>query len=294
MSTKKLSRTVIEGGRTGSNKYDRRLSHSDQRAAERAFMADLRKDPEHFDEEMIERITPVYKGFTDKLRPMYRWIDAQVGRKWDDVRAEVFAKFDTRTTAGRHITFDHLLASIVETERDDRGFIAADIKTYSERYAEYYVDHDGLLQRNSVRNNNWKWNTAPQEELDAITSWLSGRIIGEKGGTYYWFHSLDGLWKCEWTRAIETTPYGIRQGLNSLKYFSQENGSYEETITLPETYFMGVRQEAVKRTGLHWKYIENPSGFKQRGALSKEEVKRFKSFPEGAQEEILAFAKGRF
>src|SRR5580698_1849205 len=112
MSTKNIAHTVIEGGRHKSNKWDRRHSHADVRAKLKNYLADVMKDIEVAYEEDVEPIEPVYQGFTDKLRPMYRWLRKQAGRPWDEVRSEVFEKFDTRTTAGRHITFDHLLKSV--------------------------------------------------------------------------------------------------------------------------------------------------------------------------------------
>ena len=117
MSKKNLARTAIEGGRYGRNKWERRYSHRTDRAAERNYMSKVEHDVEYFDDYDIKPSAPVYKEFKDKLSPMYRWLHAQVGRKWDEVRSEVAEKFDTRTTAGRHITYDHLLSSVEEKPR---------------------------------------------------------------------------------------------------------------------------------------------------------------------------------
>lgn len=295
MSTKKLSRTVIEGGRVGSNKYDRRHSHAEQRAAERNFMSKVIKDPENYEEIAEEQLTPVYKEFRDKLGPMYSWLDAQVGRYWADVRSEIAAKFDTRTTAGRHITFDHLLASVVDTLSgwDDRGRIAENM-SYSRgsRFHLYYVDASGILCINASPEKNWKWYRLSEEEFAAMAQWLNGRMIAEKGGVFYWVTNNDGLWSCKWSQKIENTPYGIREGKLGFNYFSKENGPYEEKILQPYI-FSSPYYETVKRTGLHWKYIENPKGFKQRGELTADEAKHFKSFHPGAQAEILAYGNTR-
>src|SRR5580692_493657 len=115
MSSKRLSKTVIEGGRHGYNKWERRHSHAEVRAGERDYLKQVITDPELADDIDIEAVRPVMKEFTDKLAPMYRWLDTQIGRPWSEVRSEIFTTFDTRTTAGRHITFDHLLSSVVET-----------------------------------------------------------------------------------------------------------------------------------------------------------------------------------
>src|SRR5438445_11892260 len=108
MSTKNLARTVIEGGRHRQNVWQRRWSNAQERTAERELSGLLRDrlDP---DAVVYRKRTPVYQEFDDKLGPAYRWLEAQSGRPWNEVRSELFARFDTRTTAGRHIVFDHRL-----------------------------------------------------------------------------------------------------------------------------------------------------------------------------------------
>lgn len=292
MSTKRLSKTVIEGGRVGRNKFDRRNSHAEQRAAERNFMSRVIKDPEHYEEIAEETLAPVYKEFSDKLGPMYNWLDAQVGRQWSEVRSEIAQKFDTRTTAGRHITFDHLLASVVDTlsGRDTRGYIAADKTHYSSRSYYYFVNGKGELAKNGTHES--KFYEVSAQELAAAGEWLAGRMIGERGGVLYWFTNTDGLWKAEWSKELEKTPYGTREGLLGLKYFSEENETYE--VKIDYIHSIGQFADTILRTGLHWKYIENPAGFKQRGALTKEETKHFKSLREGIRGEILSHGKERF
>ncbi len=44
MATKKLSRTVIEGGRHGYNKYERRNSNAEVRAEERDYIKAVMTD----------------------------------------------------------------------------------------------------------------------------------------------------------------------------------------------------------------------------------------------------------
>src|SRR5262245_32814527 len=104
MSTKYLARTVIEGGRARYNRYERRHSNSSERRKETVVSTQLLRS-----EEPGMAVYPVrkvvYKGFRDKLSPAERWLESQVGRPWSKVRSELFARFDTRTTAGRHIVF---------------------------------------------------------------------------------------------------------------------------------------------------------------------------------------------
>lgn len=293
MSTKKLERTVIEGGR--GNKWERRRSNRPERAAQRAFLSEVRKDPLNADSDSIEERDHVYKDFRDKLSPMKRWLDGQVGRPWADVRSEVFTKFDTRSVAGRHITFGHLLSSVTDTlsGRDERGFIAEDKTSYNTRYHSYYVDASGILQRNAPREPRWWAGSVSEASLKEVATWLQGRMIAEKGGVLHWVSNSEGVWKAEWNKTEEITKWGPREGPLSLKYLSYENGPYEVKHFMPTFYSSTGHYETTKRTGLHWERIENPAGFKLRGPLNPEEVKQLRSFPEGMQQEILAFGKTR-
>lgn len=293
MSTKRLERTVIEGGR--GNKWERRHSNRPERAAQRAFLSEVRKDPLNADSDIIEERTHVYKDFRDKLNPMWRWLEAQVGRPWSEVRSEVFQKFDTRTIAGRHITFDHLLSNVTDTlsGRDERGFIAENQTKYSNRYHEYYVDANGILQRNAAREPRWWAGSVPEALLKEVAVWLQGRMIAEKGGVLHWVSNSEGVWKAEWNKTEEITKWGPREGPLTLKYLSYENSPYEKKFYMPYYTSNSGYYHTVQRTGLHWERIENPAGFKLRGALNPEDVKQFRSFPEGMQQEILAFGKTR-
>jgi tRNA-splicing ligase RtcB len=110
MSTKNLARTVIEGGRYRGNAERRRSSNGQERTAAHQTSTLLR-DRLDADAVVYAPRTPVRRSFDDKLGAANRWLGAQVGRPWNKVRSELCARFDARTTAGRHILFDHLLQS---------------------------------------------------------------------------------------------------------------------------------------------------------------------------------------
>lgn len=109
MARKDLSRTVIEGGRYYRNCWERRASHGIARAHEREWLDAVRFDHDLAEERAIAGRPHVYKMFRDKLAPAERWLESNVGRPWSTVRSELLQTFDTRTTAGRHIVFDHML-----------------------------------------------------------------------------------------------------------------------------------------------------------------------------------------
>lgn len=186
MATKNLARTVIEGGRRGYNKWERRYSHKETRADEKAYISEVKEDTENWYDYDIEPTRPVWKEFSDKLGPMYRWLHAQVGRLWNDVRSEVAEKFDTRTTAGRHITYDHLLSSVEEVPNLNYRRYSYRPEDWTTSYYrnDFYVDDDGYLRSKTHISRKIKKETF---DGNSIANWLSGRVVGFVGNKLFWF-----------------------------------------------------------------------------------------------------------
>jgi hypothetical protein len=174
MSTKNLARTVIEGGRAPYNQFERRHSSAVERAHAHGLERKLRLT-QNYDEALFDPRKRVRRSFSDKLGPARRWLRSQVGRPWNDVRSELFARFDTRTTAGRHIVFDHLLRE-VRTD-DSRHF----------RYAEFFVSSRGTLRYERKR---WPAHWRPRQRLaeaeTQVRAWLGARRVIERGERLYW------------------------------------------------------------------------------------------------------------
>jgi hypothetical protein len=119
---------------------------------------------------------PLGRQFHDKLAPAERWLLRQVGRSWNAVRSELFARFDARTTAGRHVLFDHLLADV------NLGDPALS------RRADFYVDAHGILRRAPKRSYGISRAFTPlPEPRRVLDTWLAGRGIGERAPELYWF-----------------------------------------------------------------------------------------------------------
>jgi hypothetical protein len=135
MSTKNLARTVIEGGRGRWSRTDRRDRHGGDRTRIREMLAHLR-DGDDWDGLAVPEHKDNVTFFHDKLAPAERWLASNVGRPWGKVRAEMFARFDTRTTAGRHLVFDHMLLSVSEHGGPTCGF----------RRRGFVVDRHGILR----------------------------------------------------------------------------------------------------------------------------------------------------
>lgn len=302
VSTKRLSRTVIEGGRR--NVWERRISTQEERAEVRAYVTRCEYDPDYFDEEVVPERTVVYKEFSDKLNPMERWLSKQVGRVWNDVRSEVFEKFDTRTTAGRHITFDHLLREVVDTESgfDKYGHMMnpnIDVvdqrkkKGYSRGgFTEYYVDENGILcvseDRNHRRRHTFRRRRrepyATVEQCAEAAKWLNYRIIGTKDGKLCWFAPTEGVWKAEWIKS----DYGYG---TELKYYLWDYGEYKARRNIKTDW--GNYETVQNRSGKHWEEIDVPFSYRQSAALNSAELKYFNELNPRLKRNILSYGKGR-
>lgn len=296
MTTKNLSRTVIEGGRVGSNKWERHYSHAETRAHEKAYISEVKCDVENSYEYDIEPTEPIHKEFKDKLGPMYRWLHSQVGRLWADVRSEVSQKFDTRTTAGRHIVHDHLLSSVQEDiDRPERRYYSGpDDKTTSFYKNDFYVDDGGLL-RVKTKVPRRIYERAPKFDTNSIANWLSGRVVGFVGDKLFFFTPVGKGRKhaghrYKWATTWGYPKYNYYSSYNAspfqYHYFGQEavlkvdkdgQNVYDDTGRVVVDYYKDV-----------WK-AATPI-FRQDRKLNDKELVFWNSIPEYFQKIVLKYS----
>jgi hypothetical protein len=182
MSKKNLARTAIEGGRSGSNRYDRRYSNRLVRVEARAFVSRVSKDADAADNDYVPSRKEVfphnYRVFNDKLSPVRRWMDKQVGKNWDKVHSELRARFDARTIAGQHILFDHLLNDV-----DPHPYVVS-YGFFGLR--RYFVDETGIL-RARPRPRYHDYNAFKRTVSDeALNAWRGDRYVSEVGSELFW------------------------------------------------------------------------------------------------------------
>ena len=302
MSKKRLDRTVIEGGRGQGNKNDRYQSNSEVRQSERDFLKAVTIDPSIADDQDIDTRTRVGKEFRDKLSPMYKWLATKVDLPWSDVRKEVFEKFDTKTIAGSHITFDHLLSSVVETISgfDKRGeMINPNIllsekkdKTFSFYRHRFYVDENDILRKAEGESyKTWAKNYyATKEDYLTAEQWLNSRasckMVMEKGGKLFWLYPSQDVWRCSWFEPPSFKEFPPKDPIK-LQYFVQQTGNHKKKIVSEfGTYEIGT-------SGDYWMVIDQPYGYKQRGEMHEKDAKMFRSFKETIRKDILVYSKGR-
>lgn len=102
MATKFLARTVVEGGRSGYSKWERRHNN-------RVYRRCWRLDDDG--EVIVRRPAHSYRGFADRLVPLYRWLDSRCGLPWAKVYAEFCRENDWRTMKGWHL-HEHLSSNV--------------------------------------------------------------------------------------------------------------------------------------------------------------------------------------
>jgi hypothetical protein len=175
MATKRMSRTAIEGGRSRYNKYARRQSYADERARVRDEIRKVTVDADLADDWGLEKRQKVYKDFADKLGPPKRWLRKQAGRPWDEVYRDLKQNFDPRTTAGRHLVYDHMLRW-VHRDGENRNWW----------HTECTVDNDGILRESPLtkrqHNDGWRAYRAQQRAIQ----WMAGRKILDYGTAQFW------------------------------------------------------------------------------------------------------------
>lgn len=114
MSTKNLARTVLERGRPGFTKFNRRYRHSQTRKKIKQYLKECKKDPEYYlNHKEVDIVRDIWGvELSDNLMPIYRFLDSRVGKSWSETNKLIKERFDTRNLAGYHLVVTHILGEI--------------------------------------------------------------------------------------------------------------------------------------------------------------------------------------
>ena len=236
MATKSLARSVIEGGRSFYNSFERRDSHRAVRAFARDRLLEARLEPEGVDDTFFAPPQRVRRVFHDELGPAYRFLDSRVGRPWDETRSLLVQRFDARTTAGRHVLFDHLFREIAHEES------APDA-----RWSRYWVDVHGRLQRKERRRH--RPHFVPRPPLE----WLGRRKLGRIGSLLAWFVPTRDADRVAviWTgRALEyVLPTGTLVGFRQARALdARERAFFEALAPAVQTVLLATSPVRARQT----------------------------------------------
>jgi hypothetical protein len=196
MSTKNLARTAIEVGRRGYNKWERNYSHRQERARARQWLSRVRQDPEVAEALVIKPRPHVMRDQDDKLSPVRKFLRSRVGRRWDDVHSEIVSRFDTRTIAGFHILYGHILEHMVEHwwEEGICRYGGSPKKFYP---GDLVVNEEGILTEipkpNPARERARK--DKVEKERKDLLEWLDNRLVKKVGDDYFWMNPAKWNWE---------------------------------------------------------------------------------------------------
>ncbi len=203
MSKKDLARSAIERGRRPYNKYERRQSNTVERVKRKSQNKKFSDDPESAESAVRPVRTKVRKEFDDNLSAPLRFMEKQAGRRWDDVRSELFERFDTRTTAGRHILRDHLL-SIERVYHYRFSDTVSRKQLYLSPGKTLTIGEDGILRviLNPRKRTKPERRTLSDQEL---VKWVGNRRIGLVGNVLLWFNNIS-VAECRTRRQYRANP----------------------------------------------------------------------------------------
>jgi hypothetical protein len=175
MSSKRISKTVIEPARTNSYKYSTKTSTRNERRATNDALHDMLFDEELIEGEVLPKRRPERIAQNDKLNPLKRWIRSHVGQKWDDIYSKMRKTFDFRTIPGLHVV-GHLLDYV---DRPSSPIL---------RYwtPEFFVDEGGVL-RHQPKPKKLKFVQGPKQS--EVIKWFGNRLVKQEGADLWWFGS---------------------------------------------------------------------------------------------------------
>lgn len=113
------------------------------------------------------------KELGDRLSPLDGFLEANIGRQWDDVYSEICEHADPRTTRGYHLR-QHVWNAVVPNNYD---------VGHRRRYGPFFVHTDGTLQHEKpyVRARYRNPNETPYVRVDE-----DHRYMKEKGFWYFY------------------------------------------------------------------------------------------------------------
>jgi hypothetical protein len=91
------------------------------------------------------------KSFGDRLMPLYRFLEKNVGKPWDDVYSELCQRADKRSIRGFHLR-QHV-----------EQYVATNLGDPYQQYSQFRVDDNGILQRGYTYS---KWQRKSESDPD--------------------------------------------------------------------------------------------------------------------------------
>lgn len=200
MATKRLSRSLTEGGRTSGDKFDRkediRRNRREGKAMCHSALTDI--DIGLLDDEIPDVCMPTETRIHNhggrpgywgpcrdhKSAPLTRFLESYVGQAWNKVYSELTKRFDERTISSALVWVDG--AGDQEGQPIDPNAVS-----YWRR-GGLYVDDRGTLKRYKSRpKDNREYTT--EAERNRMPDFLGKRKIMRNGGIFCWVEPCNPL-----------------------------------------------------------------------------------------------------
>ena len=236
MSTKKLLRTINESGKSGRHKSMKKYIHKSFRAEERAYLDDLRKEPDLADDIVVPFREQSHQCHRMNLSPAFRWLRSQTGRLWNEVHSEMCQLFSKDSNA-----YKTLIIRVEEVPDYTYGQYrcGTEDRTKSLCKNHFYVDDNGiLLEKERIKRPSYSyylhWNKYPH-----LIKWLDGRVISKVGDNYYWNIIVPGyhvISDTKWRAAISGNNL-IYQFLGEESIYNKETHLYDKVPRWKEPFY---------------------------------------------------------
>jgi len=152
------------------------------------------------------------KSFGDHLKPLYRWIHKQVGRKWNDVYAEIVRC--TPKGMHRNHVIEHVFAWVTLYRLLNKD---GEINSYKYK-PRYYVDHDGILKEREILHTRRYYTIRDKESIKHIKL-DDGQFAMKQNGIWFILNmaTTSNLF-LEYPFEVEDQCYGITS-IRSLHFY---------------------------------------------------------------------------
>ena len=183
-----MFKVIVERPRRGVGHYRRGVGHyrtlpNEYRAAKRFKLdADLQVNDDFTSTSTLpmrsKKLGYGGKELNENLRPLYRFIDKQVDRLWNDVYSEICEHLDCNSTVKQHVR-DHIQDHVsIKTFIGENGEAFSSKRGWVSniRPGELFVDADGYLRRmNGEIRKRWRRkdnianeNTGDRRKIDGV------------------------------------------------------------------------------------------------------------------------------
>lgn len=170
MSTKRLSRTIIERGKRGSDKEERKQQIIKSRRKARNFCTTYCEDSV----EPFYKARHYYREFGDRLSALDSFLKAHIGQPWDKIYSKLCAIRSRKTIQGHHF-IQHAKDFVFSSTGAGR-----DIKwTWG-----YYIE-DGILLYDKYKP--LRYPRLRRDILKRYEDWIGNRKIKLIGSKYFWY-----------------------------------------------------------------------------------------------------------